>query len=110
MYSNNIEIGANMFNLVWKEQSTKRWIITFSDNYGELHQGRGDNRPEWFSTRREALKFLEENFSEEVTIGCRTRIRPPRTYVYRRANRSYGFAGLHRFDWSNNWNYLEGAK
>ena len=28
MYSNNIEIGANMFNLVWKEQSTKRWIIT----------------------------------------------------------------------------------
>ena len=68
MYSNNIEIGANMFNLVYKEQSTKRWIITFSDNYGELHQGRGDNRPEWFSTRRETLNFLEKNFSEEELL------------------------------------------
>lgn len=106
----NVLEGDQMYNLVWKEQSTKRWIITTADTYGEIFQGQGENRPEWFSTRREALNFLEENFSEKVTIGYRTRIRPPRTYVYRRQSHSYGVASLHLFQWSNNWNYLEGAK
>ncbi len=97
-----------MYNLIWQEQSTKRWVITTADNYGELHQGRGNNRPEWFTTRREALNFLEKNFSEKVTIGKVTiSMKPPRTYVYRRTNRSYGSPSLHWFNWSNNWNYLE---
>lgn len=102
--------GDQMYNLVWKEQSTKRWIITTADTYGEIFQGQGENRPEWFTTRREALNFLEENFVDKVTIGSRTYFRPPRTYVYRRPSHSYGVASLHLFQWSNNWKYLEGAK
>lgn len=100
-----------MYNLVWKEQSTKRWIITTADTYGEIFQGQGENRPEWFSTRREALLFIEANLpSYKINIFGRTVLRPARTYVYRRANHSYGVPSIQRFNWSTNWNYLEGGK
>lgn len=78
-----------MFNLVWKEQSTKRWIITTADSYDKICYGQGENRPEWFSTRREALLFIKDKFQP--------------TYVYRKVQ---GLNILNRFDWSNNCKYL----
>ena len=94
-----------MRNLVWKEQSTKRWIITTANSYDELHKGLGENRPEWFSTQRKALVFLKENFSEEVTMeNGKTSMQPPSTFTYSRSNRP------HPFNWYTTKIYLEGAK
>ena len=95
-----------MYNLVWKEQSTKRWVITTADTYTEIFHGQGENRPEWFSTRKDALNFLKNNFKEKYFVGEKYYTRPPRTYVYRRASHSYGVASLHLFQWHNNWYYL----
>ncbi len=96
-----------MYNLVWKEQSSKRWIITTAETYSDIFQGYGDNRAEWFSSRRDALNFLKDNFKEKYFIGGKYYVRPPKTYVYRRANHSYGQRTLHRFDWFNNYTYLD---
>ena len=93
-----------MQNLVWKEQSTKRWIITTANSYDELHEGLGENRPEWFTTKREALLFLKDNFSYEVTLPDRTIIQEPSTWYYSRSGRP------HSFCWFTNTTYLEGAK
>jgi len=93
-----------MRNLVWKEQSTKRWIITTANSYDELAEGLGENRPEWFSTQREALVFLKENFSKEVTMeNGKTFMQPPSTFTYSRSN------SPHPFSWYTTKIYLEGA-
>ena len=90
--------------LVWKEQSSKRWIITVGESYNDLNEGLGENRPEWFATKREALIFLEDNFSEEIDLGDRKYIKHPSTWYYSRAGRP------HPFNWMTNKTYLEGTK
>jgi len=93
-----------MLNLVWKEQSTKRWVITTADTYDELKQGLGENRPEWFTSKREALNFLKDNFSKEIDLTDRKYIEYPSAWYYSRSGRP------HPFNWHTNTTYLQGAK
>jgi len=90
--------------LVWKEQSSKRWVITVGESYNDLKEGLGENRPEWFTSKREAMIFLKDNFSKEIDLADRKYIKHPSAWYYSRSGRP------HPFNWDTNKTYLEGAK
>lgn len=105
---NNPLINRNkekqMKYLVWKEQSSKRWVITAAESYNDLKEGLGENRPEWFATKREALIFLKDKFSKEIDLADRKYIEHPSAWYYSRGGRP------HPFNWLTNKTYLEGTK
>lgn len=100
---------VRVLNLVWKEHSSKTWRITRAYTTKELYDGNGINIGEMFKTRRDALLFLKTNYKERLFIGDRYKTCPPKTFIYRRANHSYGVPTMQFFSWYDNWRYLEGA-
>jgi hypothetical protein len=99
--------------LVWKQGSPyNNWVISFAESHDDLYQGCAENLPNWFTTRKDALNFIRQNFRHRYKIstngflGYKWKNKPADTYIYRRGNRSYGSPTMVRFNWSQNYTYL----
>jgi len=76
--------------LVWKQGSPyNNWVVSYAEQPYDLYHGYADKLPNWFTTRRQALNFIRENYGHAET------------YIYRGRLKN-----MIRFYWFSNLTYL----